>query len=212
MYYDCLKGITMNALGDSYFAGNGLESELVWPALLAKKYEMSFCNYGKNGSTVSDFVTENHPMVHRLSGMAENNADLILLDGGRNDYNKGTPIGDENSTDSKTVMGALNIIIEGLKKKYPRAVIICITVWRYNGKNSLGLGYEDYADAVKRSAKKHGLPCFDASDPSVSGVDMTDESFRATYCMKPNDVSHLNEAGMKLVLPRFESFIAKALT
>jgi hypothetical protein len=37
---------------------------------------------------------------------------------------------------------------------------------------------------------------------------MTDASFRAKYCMKPTDISHLNADGMKLVLPYFEKFIA----
>ena len=40
---------------------------------------------------------------------------------------------------------------------------------------------------------------------------MTDPAFRAAYCMKPGDVSHLNAAGMRLVLPVFERAAAEAL-
>ena len=48
----------------------------------------------------------------------------------------------------------------------------------------------------------------DRDDPAVSGGDMTDAAFRADYSMNPTDVSHLNFAGHKLVLPKFEKFIA----
>ena len=63
--YPALKGLTVNFLGDSYFAGNGLDQNYVWPSLLGKIYEMKYTNYGKNGSTVSDYVTTNNPMVVR---------------------------------------------------------------------------------------------------------------------------------------------------
>ena len=39
---------------------------------------------------------------------------------------------------------------------------------------------------------------------------MTDASFRRQYCISYDDISHLNEEGMKLVLPAFENQIAKA--
>ena len=54
-----------------------------------------------------------------------------------------------------------------------------------------------------------GIPCFHAADQSLSGVYMDQSGFRSTYCIKPSDVSHLNAAGMKLVFPKFEKFIAE---
>ena len=41
---------------------------------------------------------------------------------------------------------------------------------------------------------------------------MTDAAFRAKYSMSASDVSHLNLAGHKLVLPKFEKFIADTYT
>ena len=37
---------------------------------------------------------------------------------------------------------------------------------------------------------------------------MNDANFRAQYCIKPDDASHLNVAGMNMVLPYMEQFIA----
>ena len=52
------------------------------------------------------------------------------------------------------------------------------------------------------------VPCINAMDQELTGVKMTDANFRSKYCMKASDISHLNEAGMKLVFPVFEKAIA----
>ena len=38
---------------------------------------------------------------------------------------------------------------------------------------------------------------------------MDDRDFRIKYCIKPDDVSHLNDEGMNYVLPKIEKFIAE---
>ena len=52
------------------------------------------------------------------------------------------------------------------------------------------------------------IVCLYAADPNTIGVNMNDSAFRAKYCIKPDDVSHLNLDGMKMVLPFMEQFIA----
>jgi hypothetical protein len=68
---------------------------------------------------------------------------------------------------------------------------------------------EKYADAMKAVCAEWGLPCFDASNKTLSGVDMDRYSFREKYCQNTGDISHLNTAGMILVEPAFEKFIAE---
>lgn len=206
--YPALKGLTVNFLGDSYFAGNGLDQNYVWPSLLGKIYEMKYTNYGKNGSTVSDYVTTNNPMVVRYKQMADNNPDIVVFEGGKNDYNKKTPIVNNDDTGTKTFKGALNVMIDGLRAKYPNAVLICVTPWKVSGTNGIGKTVSDYADAMREICKLKNVPCFSADDPALSGVDMTDAAFRAKYSMTATDVSHLNATGHRLVLPKFEKFIA----
>lgn len=207
--YPNLKGLTINFIGDSYFAGNGLDPNHVWPSLITTIYDMKGTNYGKNGSTVSNYVTDKNPMCVRYKTMASNDPDIVIFEGGRNDYNKLVPIGTNDSTDTKTFKGALNVLIDGLIKKYPNAVIMGVTPWKVSGTNNIGNTVGDYADAMREICALKGVPCFSADDPALSGVDMTDAGFRAKYSMKPTDVSHLNLEGHKLVLPAFEKFISE---
>lgn len=204
---DILKGLTVNALGDSYFEGHGLPQSKVWLGLLASKYDIKMNNYGVGGSTVSDYVNKN-PMCVRYTSMSDNYADIVLLEGGRNDFNNEVPLGDVDSHDTKTFLGALNVTIEGLKAKYPDAMIVCISNWNFPGtKNELGCA--DYANAMEAVAQKQGVYFIRACDPAVSGIDMQDEDFRAKYCLKHDDISHLNAAGMKIALSNFEKLIAE---
>ena len=73
---------------------------------------------------------------------------------------------------------------------------------------SAGDGCADYANAMEAVAQKQGVYFIRACDPAVSGIDMQDEDFRAKYCLKHDDISHLNAAGMKIALSNFEKLIA----
>ena len=212
-FYEILKGKTFTVIGDSYLAGNGLDKELVWPALLAKKYDMVYNNYGMNGSTMSNYVTTNNAMVDRYTNMANNDPDIIIIEGGRNDYNKNVPIGTNGSMDTKTMKGAARYLITKVQERYPNALIICLTVWEVGGSaNSAGNVCSDYGRALLEVCADMGVPCINAMDQQATGVYMTDASFRTKYCMKSSDISHLNADGMKLVLPAFEKAIAEYYT
>ena len=206
-YSSVLEGLTVNALGDSYFAGEGLPEEHVWLGLLESKYGMSMNNYGKGGSTVS-YVASKNPMCERYKSMPNNDPHIILLEGGRNDFNQDVTIGAVDSTSTSTFSGALNVIIDGLQAKYPNAMIVCISNWNFPGTKN-GKDYRSYANAMKAVAERQGVYFISAYDPKVSGIDMSDESFRATYCLKQSDISHLNLEGMKIAMTHFEKLIAE---
>ncbi len=202
-----LYGKTLYVIGDSYFAGHGLDGKYVWPAILAAKYSMTFENYGKNGSAISDYDPTGYPMCQRYKEMKSDPPDLILVEGGKNDYNRNVPIGEPGSSDSGTFYGALRILISGLRSKYPSAQLICITPWNVNGTNDIGKKVKDYADAMRNFCENERIPVFSADDPALSGVDMTDAAFRTKWCMADTDVSHLNVEGHQMVLPKFEKYI-----
>lgn len=208
-----LNGLTINALGDSYFDGQGLDQKTeVWLGLLASEYKLRMNNYGKGGSTVSNYVTDKKPMCVRYADMPNNNADIILLEGGRNDFNKGVPIGTTDSRDTKTFSGALNVIIDGLKEKYPNAMIVCISNWNFPGTSASGLKYTDYAGAMENVAEAQGVYFIKACDPDVSGINMNSEVFRTAYCIKASDISHLNAKGMKIAFEHFAPILEEYYT
>ncbi|HBF14293.1 MAG TPA: hypothetical protein DDW30_01140 [Clostridiales bacterium] len=199
---DCLRGITVNAIGDSYLYGATLGTDKVWLSLLANELDMTVNNYGINGSTVSAYE-DHHAMVNRFRNMRAG-ADLVIIEGGRNDYNVRAPLGELTGTDPKTYAGALNLMIAGIREQNPNALIVGITPWYVNS------DMKRYSDMMLEVFRAQGLPCLNAADPDKVGVYMTDAAFRRQYCLNENDISHLNAEGMKLVLPVFRAFLAEA--
>lgn len=209
-YYKILEGKKFTVIGDSYLAGSSIGKDYVWATLIAEKYDMIYANYGIGGSTLSNYVTTNHPMVDRYHEMIDNDPDIVIIEGGRNDYNKSVPIGTLNDTSTTTMMGATRYMIEKVRQKFPNALIICLTCWETGGnKNSAGAYCSDYGEAMLEVCEDMGVLCINAMDQEATGVYMTDAYFRSEYCITPNDISHLNADGMKLVMPYFEKTIAE---
>lgn len=206
-----LKGLTVFAIGDSYFAGQGLDPKKeVWPALLAMKQGETFENYGIGGSTLSDYITTNTPVCRRISSMKAGDPDIVILEGGANDWNHCVPLGEPGSTDTKTFRGAAASCIEQLHAKYPDAFIVCVTNWDYGRKNSQNVESTAYAEAFCEVAARYpfAMPV-NASDTSVIPAFVTNSAFRAKYCISSTDQSHLNAEGMRLLLPFFEKIIGE---
>ncbi|MBE6690706.1 MAG: SGNH/GDSL hydrolase family protein [Ruminococcaceae bacterium] len=221
-YYNELEGLKLVTIGDSYFYGGGAHNDSVWGAKLAARYGMEFYNYGIDGSTVSNYVTTNSPMVDRYAGMTDG-ADIVIFEGGRNDYNKSVPLGEVGNTDTKTFLGAVQTMLAGLMEKYPNALIICVTPWNLVGLDETGLGSnkvndaglrtEDYANAFAsyvESLNDDRVVAIRACDDDVIPVFMTNATFRKLYCVGANDISHLNDKGHDHVLTWFEQIIGKA--
>lgn len=211
-YHESMKGITVSVLGDESFAGDTLDPDYVWPALLAAKYEWTFNNYGKNGNLVSAYNNiDTLPMVRRYAIMSNNKPNVIIVNGSLNDFYNEVPLGTLESKDTETFMGAMNVLINGLRGKYPNACLIFTTAWNFSRTNDLGLTYQDYVDAMEEVCTAKKVYFFQANDPEVSGVDLSDETFRSTYCLTAETESQLNLEGMKLAMPKLESFINESL-
>lgn len=209
-YYDTLEGITFTVIGDSYLAKASLASGNNWPTLLAKKYGMTYKNYGIGGSTISNYTKEHNPMVDRYTEMAMNDPDVIIVEGGRNDYNFGVPLGTLEDTSTQTMMGATRYLLTKIRERYPNAVVIGLTCWETGGnRNSAGHYCREYGEAMLAVCADLGIPCINALDQKATGVYMTDPVFRMNYCRDANDVSHLNDDGMRLVMPFFEKEILR---
>ncbi len=208
-YYKSLEGVSFSVIGDSYLAGDSLETKYVWCSLLAEKYGMKYVNNGRNGSTMSNYVTNKNPMVDRWAGVVVGKPDIIIIEGGRNDYNQKVPIGTNEDTDTKTFKGAVRYMVEKIRSKCPDSLIVCMTVWNVDSVNAIGNNCQDYGRAMIEMCGILNVPVLNAMDPAFSGVDMNDAGFRAKYCQKPTDVSHLNIEGHRLVMPKFEKYLAE---
>jgi len=159
---DILYGKTLIALGDSLFYGNKLGNEATWINKLGKKHNMTVYNHGINGNTVAMPGSESKkiPMCVRYADM-ENGADYVVFIGGANDKTHNVPIGDNDSIDPHTFKGALNTVITGLIRKYPKAKMLFMTNYqRWPSENNLGLHEIDYVVAMEEICHKFAIPCF----------------------------------------------------
>lgn len=126
------NGKSLVAFGDSITAG--VSSPNLGNAG-DDKYISKFCslvgatlttNYAVSGSCITDadgVTTSIYDRVLAYTG----NADIIWIAGGTNDWNTGKEIGTYESTDVKTLYGALRAICEHLKTNHPNAVVIFVT-------------------------------------------------------------------------------------
>lgn len=210
-YYNVLEGKTAYFIGDSLFAAHGIGKENSWVNLLGEKYKMNFVNEGINGCTVSDCENGSNPIVNRYVNLPAAQPDFIVIEGGRNDFNKMAAIGSVDENDPTTYLGALAIVVEGLREKYPNAKIIAVTFWKTGTVNKADIASNTYVESMIDACEKLGIPCIKAYNEEESGILMTDKDFRAQYCFVPGDVCHLNVEGMKLALTFFEKEIAAIL-
>ena len=208
-YYEIFEGKTINVIGDSLLAGGGIGQEFAWPSLLAAKYSMTYDNKAIGGCTLSACEGGENPIINRYQTMPDNDPDIVIFEGGRNDYNKDAALGTHTVLEPDTYKGALAMLIKGLREKYPNAVIIGVSFWESNSRvNSGGKTCSLYTDAMLDVCARLGVTCIDAT-VEESGIRMNDADFREQYCKVPSDVCHLNFEGMKLALEFFEREIAR---
>lgn len=200
-YYPVLAGKRFNLIGDSYVSPGSVKDGKTWSILLAEKYGMELRNYGIGGNGLASPTAKGIPMVERYVEM-EDDADIVMVVGGRNDFNKKFPVGEVGDTTADTFAGAVAVLIDGLRAKYPNSLILFATAWYVRPE------MKPYTDTMLAVCTAKGMPCLNAADQARMRVYMNDPAFRARYCIRPTDVSHLNAAGMKLVMPAFEAYIA----
>lgn len=126
-------------------------------------------------STQSDYGLEKHPLTERYDTIPS--ADLIVIFMGTNDYGHETPLGTIADTTDVSFYGALNVVVTGLREKYPDSQLVFATpLHRFgfgssailgtkfsydNLPNGEGHSLEDYVNAIKAIAEKYDLPVID---------------------------------------------------
>jgi hypothetical protein len=134
----------------------------------------------------------------------------VVIDAGHGGKDPGGVSRDKSTYEKNLVLDIAKRFGSKIKEKYPNAVIICMTCWEVGGSaNSAGNVCSAYGQALLDVCADMGIPCINAMDQKATGVYMTNADFRKKYCIGPNDISHLNADGMKLVFPFFEKTIAE---
>ena len=200
-----LIGKKINVIGDSYVAGNGNVGN-TWHYKMAQKYGMTYRNYGINGNGLITPNRTGTPVVSRYTDM-DNDADIVVVIGGKNDFNDQYPLADFKS--------GLETLCAGLIAKYPTKRILFFTPWRVPmstiiecdpSLSSFTIPLVDYCDAIVEICKKYMIPVFDTKD---SAMFLTDSTFRTTFMQSSTDISHTNNAGGARFEVLGENFVGK---
>ena len=206
-----LEGKSILFFGDSLMEGYGLEDyRQSWCAMLGSRYGMDVTSISISGSTFAIGQKYGYydggcyePYVNRE--LPDREFDVIFVEGGGNDWRCGIPIGENpNSRDPYTFQGAVNVVIDRLQNKYPQSLIVFMTSWVPVAKH---VGEMDYYEAMTQICASRDIPCYQARDPGISGINSADSAFRSQYFLTADDPWHLNTAGQALFLPTIAGWL-----
>jgi lysophospholipase L1-like esterase len=215
-----LNGIKANFLGDSITEGCGTTSqENVFHGVLKENAGLAVVrNYGKGGtriarqSEIKDPDGRDYDFIRRADEM-DDDADLIVVFGGTNDYGNGqAPLGEITDTTMFTFYGAVRVLCELLIKKYPNAKIAFIApMHRWNECGGLGTWKPDgvvqhnlcdYVTAVKEACALYSIPVLDLF--TNNEMPINDNDFRRDCAP---DGLHPNDAGHKILAKFVQEFL-----
>ncbi|HBF59706.1 SGNH/GDSL hydrolase family protein [Exiguobacterium sp.] len=194
------KALKWNSLGDSITEANKYQT------FVNQKLDFNMVrNYGIGGTCLAVKADESNlttAFVRRYTAM-DNDADVITVMGGTNDFGLNIPLGNEDVKDEKTVLGAMAIIIEGLIAKYPGKYIIWATLPQRNngfetdGKNANGETTADFAEGIKRTCRKYAIPCIDIHNESgINKFNMNENGSLMPDRVHPSDTGHKRLAAL----------------
>ena len=173
-------GKKMVVMGDSITAGSHHGDSPIWYQTLGAEIGM-LTSYGSGVSgsaisTTSYYGTDYQPMVLRYEKLPSD-GDLYIVFGGTNDYTLSTPLGTIDDVTDVSFYGALDVLINGLKQKVPKATIVFLTPLKRYGygqtrvgkiklitpetKNDEGHDLYDYRKAIMDKCKQYAIPMVD---------------------------------------------------
>lgn len=190
----------MNVIGDSIVQGsygnflNEIQNEL---GLSVAR------NYGVGGCCIAstDQDSQYPPVVSRWDDM-DDDADIVIVHAGTNDYSAQVPLGDPTSADITTFNGALNTIMDGLRQKYPSALVIFSGILHRYNDGALTIKASEYREAMEsRCLAKHFV--------YYDGYRWTGFDFIKGYYdhVLTNDGLHPNALGAKILGRKLAGFI-----
>ncbi len=198
-------------LGDSITEGYGTSSlENVYWKVLERNTGARCFGYGIGGTRIAKQNVPSDPIRDRWFGSRVGemipDADIVVVFGGVNDFCHGDAhLGTNADRSEDTFCGALYVLMEKLRDKYPCATIVFITPFHcsYSEEsvtyNSAGAprfcNLQTYADAIKETAGNFSIPVLDMyhSEWMSAGLDVVQQQY-VPDSVHPNDAGHARVA------------------
>ena len=150
---------------------------------------------GVNGVSISSTSSVNSDDALSRLCKQINDANVIIVAGGTNDYGTDVVIGNPQDKEDISHYGGLNVLCTYLKNNFKDAEIyFVLPIKRRNerAKNKAGFILQDYRNAIKTIAKNFGFNVIDGSQMQIDPENIDD----ARNYIK--DGLHLNTAGHKI--------------
>ena len=182
-----------------------------WADYLANKLKMtiasnmalggsSISTYNSAGSVVNRITTNNYP----------SDTKLFCIMAGTNDWNSNVALGDIDSTDTSTILGALNTIIDHLQTNYPDATIVIMTPMHRSGMRTATRTagtLAEVATAYEKVCMNWGVNCINTLKEFGMNAYNTTVANKF-YVEQDSDWLHPNPAGHKRIAIRMAGYIS----
>lgn len=159
----------------------------------------------QGGASISTFNTTNSVVTRVLNTNYPNNVKLFCVFAGTNDWGENVALGEKTSTDTSTVLGALNTIIQTIQNKCPDAEIVVICPMHRYGDTATHNGYTiyDMAKAYQEVCEINSVTFVNSL--TTFGI-RNYGSIEENYLLK--DGLHPTEAGQKRIGVRMAGIIS----
>lgn len=204
-----LKGIKANFLGDSITKGKGVQNieDVYWNILKRECGLAEARGYGIGGTGIAMTTYPENPIwdqdfLSRIDTMDED-ADLIVVFGGTNDYGHGdAPLGQMSDRSPYTFYGACHKLVQKLMQRYPGKEIVLMTPLHRQVEARGGRCLKDYVIAIKEVAEYYGIPVVDLY--ATSGIQ---PQFAPNKELYAPDGLHPNELGQQRIYQRLRGVL-----
>lgn len=204
---DLIKGLKIYNFGDSIAVGGG-NNNIGYAQLIASLYNATCNEYAVNGATMSKIAGQSMSCIlTQIDNASEAAPDIILLEGGANDYTQyrvmgevtGETVFDDAEFDVTTYIGALEAALYKLQTKYNGVPIIWIYTHRENTRTektdgTVTVNFTTMHDRSLEVCKKWAIPVVDLYNGGGLNTNWT--AYRTAYTYN-SDGTHPNEAGYK---------------
>jgi lysophospholipase L1-like esterase len=199
-YKSFYNGKKVNFLGDSITEGFGTTKTYV--DYLNDVIGFGVVrNYGVSGSNIAYISGESISSFEKRYKTMDNDADIVFVFGGINDYlhNSTVPIGTSSDRVSGTFYGALHVLLSGLIKKYLDKKIFYMTPLHTTNEdvaNSVtSKTLIQYVDIIKEVCKYYGIKVIDLYSNCLFNPNINILMYMYAYDgIHPNERGHKNIA------------------
>lgn len=197
-----LEGKKIAFLGDSITRGIYLPDENDCYAKIVERAVPwgEFHNYSVPGSRIGEYIGPDPKHIkgsflERYPQMPDG-MDIVVVFGGTNDFGIGNaPMGEGTDRSPETFCGAVNLLMDELKEKYPEATVVVITPLHRRNENIpneySGAILDEYIWELCKKAVENGFHLFDLR--SVPALQPTVAYYRDLIIedgIHPNEKAH----------------------